>query len=142
MYIEAYPKRASSGPAIGVTDQSKYAMSYRRAVPVTEAGSRALKLPVVCSQGGHTGNLTGHGTLGGRAVAVTSVNAWSMATDSDRLSPILGMNTGQANLDGSYSVNNLVPGNYTMIATVGGVTRQVYNVPVRSCATSTYNFAF
>ena len=58
MYIEAYPKRASSGPAIGVTDQSKYGMSYRRAVSVTEAGSRALKLPVVCGQGGHTGNLT------------------------------------------------------------------------------------
>lgn len=142
MYIEAYPKKESSAAKYGTTDESKYGMSYRRAVSVRLAGSRALKLPVVCGQGGHTGNLTGHGTLGGRAAAVTSVNAWSMATDSDRLSPILGMNTGQANLDGSYTVRNLVPGNYTLIATVGGVTRQVYNVPVRSCGTTTYNFAF
>jgi len=142
MYIEAYPKKESSAAKYGTTDESKYGMSYRRAVSVKLAGSRALKLPVVCGQGGHTGNLSGHGTVGGRAAAVTSVNAWSMAADSDQLSPILGMNTGQANLDGSYNVRNLVPGNYTLIATVGGVTKQVYNVPVRACGNTTYNFAF
>jgi hypothetical protein len=142
MYIEAYPKQVSSSVNIGITNQSHYGMSYRRAVPVMQPGSRAMKLPVVCGQGGHTGNLTGRGTLGGRAAAVTHVNAWSMAADSDRLSPILGMNTGQVNSDGSYTVNNLVPGNYTLIATVGGVSKQVYNVPVRACATTSYNFAF
>ena len=142
MYVEAYPKKESSAPRFGTTDESKYGMSYRRAVPVLEPGSRALKLPVVCGKGGHTGSLTGRGKVGGAAAAVTSVNAWSMAADSDTLSPILGMNTGHANSDGSYSVANLVPGNYTLIATVGGVTRQVYNVPVRACTTSTYNFAF
>ena len=64
-----------------------------------------------------------------------------MAADSDRLSPILGMNTGQVS-GASYTLDKLVPGNYTLVATVGGVSRQLYNVPVRACATTTYNLNF
>jgi hypothetical protein len=141
MYIEAYPKKESSAPQFGTTDKSKYGMSYRRSVPVGLAGSRAMKLPVVCGQGGHTGTLVGHGTVGGRSATVTSVNAWSMAADSDRLSPILGMNTGQVS-GSAYTLDKLVPGNYTLVATVGGVGKQLYNVPVRACATTTYNLSF
>jgi hypothetical protein len=141
MYIEAYPKKESSAAKYGTTDKSKYGMSYRRSVPVTQAGARAMKLPVVCGKGGHTGTLTGHGTLGGRSATVTAANGWSMATDSDRLSPILGMNTGQVS-GSSYTLDKLVPGNYTLVATVGGVSKQLYNVPVRACSTTTYNLSF
>jgi hypothetical protein len=149
VYVEAYPKRTSSRPAIGDTDYSHYGMSYRRAVPITGTlSSTNLVLPTICDTGGPnmTGGITGriyrNGVLwkahGG------SVHAWSIEGSN---SPVLGMGLGSVNPNtGTYSVNFLtVMSHYTLIANVDGVGKQFINGPlpvVGPCAWTHYDLYF
>ncbi len=139
VYVEAYPKAPSSGgwidgyrgytgPNPGNTDESTYAMTYRRAVDVTfgDAPDVRLSMPVVCGRpGGTTGTLWGYvyrgSTLWRTPTGIT--NAWSTEADN---APVLGMNEGHVDADaGTYRITNLQGGShYTIVATIGGVTKQ------------------
>ena len=149
VYVESYPKRTSSAPRYGDTDNSHYGMSYRRAVPVPGSlTSTSLTMPTICGTGGPnmTGGITGrifrNGVLwrahGG------SVNAWSVEAPN---SPVLGMGLGRVNPNtGTYSINFLtVMSHYTLVAGVDGVSKQFItgSLPiVGPCAWTHYDLYF
>ena len=139
VYVEAYPKAASTGgwidgyrgytgPNPGTTDESTYAMSYRRAVNVTFGSARNVQLtmPTVCGKpAGSTGTLWGYVYRGNSLWKTSSgsTNAWSTEVDN---APILGMNEGHVDANaGTYRITNLQGGShYTIVATINGVTKQ------------------
>jgi hypothetical protein len=139
VYIEVYPQAAGYGG----TDESRYAHSMRRKIPVPYNATVNLRLPLICSQGGSTGTISGVVTKGGVRVAADRVAAWSMAPDNNVPNPVLGWNVGSAKSDGSYAVLNLAGAQkYTVQVTKSGVMKQFYNVAVNSCRASVLNAAF
>jgi hypothetical protein len=140
MFIETYP--FSSG-TYGKTDESRYGHSYRRNIPIPYSARINLRMPVICSQGGTTGGISGRATLGGAATTLRRVSTWSLGTDNNGPTPILGWNVGTV-ASGSYKLPNLPAGQkYQILATASnGVSKRWYNVQVNSCRTTAFNLAF
>jgi hypothetical protein len=159
VYVEAYPKKASSsgwidnyngytGPNPGDNDQSTYGMSYRRSISTLSSVSGVqLTMPKVCGRpGGSTGTLWGYIYRGNTLwrAAGGSTNAWSTEADN---APILGMNEGHVDAGaGTYHITNLQGGShYTIVATVGGVTKQWLDGPrpvVNACGSTRFDLRF
>jgi hypothetical protein len=155
VYIEVYPKAPNStnwlsvpgytGPAVGSTNLTTYARSFRRAVPVGGAVTNVgIVLPKVCGvPGGTTGSLVGHVA----GLGTGKITAWSMSPDG---TTSMGFSMGDINSAGNYRIDTLQSGQrYGVIATSGGrsvnrvdYTRATTNqtlVPA-PCATTTFNF--
>jgi len=148
VYIEVYPKQKHpSNPRIQLkTDQTRYGMALRRALPASSRGVQ-LRLPLVCGNvGALTGGIKGRVTKGGKLVTASRVRAWSIAPDKASSKKILGWNMGQAKMYQGY-YNYVIPNlavnqGYTVWVTYGGRTikKTVRNVSV--CKGSVMNFAF
>jgi hypothetical protein len=140
MFIEVYP--FSSG-TYGKTDESRYGHSYRRNIAIPYPARINLRLPLICSQGGTTGAISGRATLGGGATTLKRVATWSLGADNNGPTPILGWNVGSAG-PGTFTLPNLPAGQkYQVLATASnGVMKRYYDVQVNSCRTTTLNVAF
>lgn len=142
VYIEVYPKHASSQPQFGVTDESHYSMAMRPRLVVPTSTSLTIKLPVLCHQWmGATGGIEGYTVTHYGVVAQAShVFGFSMAPDNNAANPILGMNPARTATNGAYYISNLSPNQqYTIVATLGGITKQVYQVYVKPCVFTRYD---
>ena len=140
MYIETYPFSAGT---YGHTDESRYGHSYRRNLPIPYPVRINLRLPLICSQGGTTGMISGRATAGGAATTLKRIGAWSIAADNNTPNPILGWQIGTAT-SGAYKIPNLASGQqYHIIATsASGAVKHYYKVAVSSCHTTAFNVAF
>jgi hypothetical protein len=151
VYIEVYPKARhaayQSHPTYqGPTDQSRYGMSLRRALPAS-ATNVALRMPVKCGvTGGVTGGIKGRVTKGGKPVKPSRVVAWSTATDSAASRKILGWNMGTiGTYQGYYQfvVPNLASGQgYTVWVTYGGRTIKKKVASFATCKSATVSYSF
>jgi hypothetical protein len=141
MFIEVYP--FSSG-TYGHTDESRYGHSYRRNIAIPYPTRINLRLPQICSTGGTTGAITGRATVGGRATALKRVGAWSLATDNNGPTPILGWTIGTTASDGTFSLPNLAAGQkYQVMATApNGTVKRYYDVQVNSCRSTNLGVSF
>jgi hypothetical protein len=141
MFIEVYP--FSSG-TYGHTDESRYGHSYRRNIPIPYPARINLRLPQICSTGGTTGGITGRATVGGRATALKRVGAWSLATDNNGPTPIMGWTIGTTASDGTFKLPNLAAGQkYQVMATApNGTVKRYYNVQVNSCRNTNLGVSF
>jgi hypothetical protein len=139
-FIEVYP---FSPGTYGHTDETRYGHAYRRNLSIPYASRINLRLPLVCSQGGTTGAITGRATVGGSAATLKRVATWSLGADNNRPAPILGWNVGTAST-GTFTLPNLPAGQkYQVLATSpSGVMKRYYDVQVNSCRTTTLNVAF
>jgi hypothetical protein len=140
MFIEVYPFSAGT---YGKTDESRYGHSYRRNIPIPYPARINLRLPLICSQGGTTGAISGRSTVGGTATTLKRVATWSLGADNNGPTPILGWNVGTASA-GTFTLPNLPAGQkYQVLATApNGTLKRYYNVQVNSCRTTTLNVAF
>lgn len=140
MFIEVYP--FSSG-TYGHTDESRYGHSYRRNLAIPYPARINLRLPLICSQGGTTGAISGRATVGGAATTLKRIATWSLGADNNGPTPILGWNIGTAT-NGSFTLPNLPAGQkYQVLATApNGTLKRYYDVQVNSCRTTTLNVAF
>lgn len=140
-YIEVYPFSAGT---YGHTDESRYGHSYRRNVAIPYPVRINLRLPLICPQGGTTGTITGRSTVGGAAAQLKRAATWSLASDNNTPSPILGWNVGTTTSSGTYTLPNLPAGQkYQVVVTApNGQVKRYYNVPVSSCRTTTLNVGF
>ncbi|MCU1590976.1 MAG: hypothetical protein JWP11_2232 [Frankiales bacterium] len=138
-FIEIYP---FSPGTYGHTDESRYGHAYRRNIPIPYPARINIRLPLICSQGGTTGAISGRATLGGAATTLKRVATWSLGADNNSPSPILGWNVGTAG-SGTYTLPNLPAGQkYQVLATASnGVMKRYYDVQVNSCRTTTLNVA-
>ena len=102
VYIEVYPKNPQ-----GVTSEARYGHAMRHNIRVPTDAPIDLHLPLVCSQGGATGSISGNATKNGAPLPLKRVVAWSTDPFSDTNRPTLGWNIGTANSDGTYVVPNL-----------------------------------
>jgi hypothetical protein len=139
VYIEAYPFASGT---YGHTDESRYGHSYRRNLSIPYPSRINVRLPLICSQGGKTGAISGRTTVGGTPVKLQHADTWSLAADNNTPNPILGWNLGTTS-NGSYTIPNLPSGQkYQVIVTApNGTTKRYYGVPVNSCRTTTFNVA-
>jgi hypothetical protein len=156
VYIEVYPKaptptawltnyRGYTGPAVGSTNLSTYARTFRRAIPVNGAVSNvSLVLPKVCGvSGGTTGSLVGH--ISGFGAG--KINAWSMSPDGTKS---MGFSSGTIDGNGNYRIDQLQSGQrYGVIATSGSKTKNLVDYRRSTsndtlipgpCATKAFNF--
>jgi hypothetical protein len=140
IFIEAYP--FSSG-TYGHTDESRYGHSYRRNLAIPYPTRINLRMPLICSQGGTTGAISGRATVGGAAATLKRVATWSLGADNNGPTPILGWNVGTAG-NGTFTIPNLPAGQkYQVLATSpSGAMKRYYDVQVNSCRTTTLNVAF
>ena len=140
MFIEAYPFSAGT---YGKTDESRYGHSYRRNIPIPYPARINIRLPLICSQGGTTGAISGRVTVGGAAATLKRVATWSLAPDNNGPTPILGWNIGTSS-SGRYLLPNLPAAQkYQVLATSpSGVVKRYYGIQVNSCRTTTLNVAF
>jgi hypothetical protein len=139
MYIETYPQAAGYGG----TSQIRYGSSMRRKIPVPYPATVNLRMPLICTQGGQTGSIAGVVTKGGTKVAADRVAAWSLATDNNTPSPVMGWNIGTAKSDGTYTIPNLASGQtYTVQVREAGALKQFYKIQVNSCRATKLNAAF
>jgi len=141
MFIEVYP--FSSG-TYGHTDESRYGHSYRRNVAIPYPVRINLRLPLICSQGGTTGAISGRTTVSGVAKQFKRMATWSLASDNNGPTPILGWNIGTTTSTGTYTIPNLPSGQkYQVYATApDGRVKRVLDVAVNACRTTTLNVAF
>jgi hypothetical protein len=129
-YIEVYPQAAGYGG----TNESRYGHALRRKMPIPYNKTVLIRLPLICSVGGHVGWINGYVSKNGVRVKADRVAAWSMATDNNTASPILGWNIGSAATNGYYKIPNLASGQaYTVQIWKDGVLRQKYGVTVNAC---------
>ena len=129
--IEVYP-RAPGNPS--PVDDSRYSGALRWKVPIPYGKAIHIKLPRVCSAGGKTGYIAGKATKNGAPVKLDFVGAWSMATDNNSASPILGFRVGTSSDNGVWKVRNLASGQkYTVVWIENGVTKQRYGLAVAAC---------
>jgi hypothetical protein len=140
MFIEVYPFSAGT---YGKTDESRYGHAYRRNISIPYPTRINLRLPLICSQGGTTGTISGRATVGGSATTLKRIATWSLGTDNNGPKPILGWNVGTTG-DGTYTLPNLPSGQkYQVLATApNGAMKRYYDVAVSSCRTTTLNVAF
>lgn len=140
LFIEAYPFSAGT---YGRTDESRYGHSYRRNVAIPYPSRINVRMPLICSQGGATGAISGRSTVGGSAAALKRVATWSLGTDNNTPNPILGWNVGTTG-NGTFTIPNLPSGQkYQVLATSpSGAVKHYYDVQVNSCRTTTLNVAF
>jgi hypothetical protein len=140
MFIEVYPFSAGT---YGKTDESRYGHSYRRNLAIPYPARINLRLPLICSQGGTTGGITGRSTVGGKATSLKRVGAWSLAADNNGPTPILGWTIGTQSA-GTFTVPNLAAGQkYQVIATApDGRVKRYYNVQVNSCRNTNLGVSF
>jgi hypothetical protein len=137
-YIEAYPSAARYGG----TDESRYGHAMRSKVALP-TGTINIKLPLNCEVGGSSGAINGYTTYRGVRTQADRVAAWSMATDNNTYSPIMGWNVGAASSNGYYKIPHLESRqNYTVRITMKGVTKQFYNVNVPDCHNTYLSAAF
>lgn len=140
MYVEAYPFSAGR---YGRTDESRYGHSYRRDIRIPYPARINVRLPLICSQGGTTGAISGRATVRGSAVTLRRVATWSLGADNNGPTPVLGWTIGTAS-NGTFRLPNLPAGQkYQVLATApDGTVKRLYGVPVNSCRTTTLNVAF
>jgi hypothetical protein len=155
VYVEVYPKAPNStnwltvpgynGPAVGSTNLTTYARTFRRAIPVNGAVVNVgIVLPKVCGvPDGTTGSLVGH--INGMGAG--KITAWSMSPDGTKS---MGFSMGDINSAGNYRIDTLQSGQrYGVIATSG--SRSINLVDLRRstsddtlvpspCSTKTFNF--
>ncbi len=156
VYIEVYPKaptstawlnnyRGYTGPAVGSTNLSTYARTFRRAIPVNGAVTNvAIVAPKVCGvSGGTTGSLVGH--ISGFGAG--TINAWSMSPDGTRS---MGFSSGTIDAAGNYRIDHLQSGQrYGVIANSAGRTKNLVDYRRSTsndtlipgpCTTKAFNF--
>lgn len=156
VYVEVYPKaptstawltnfRGYTGPAVGSTDLTTYARTFRRAIPVNGAvGNVGLVLPKVCGvAGGTTGSLVGR--INGFGAG--KINAWSMSPDG---TTSLGFASGTIDGAGNYRIDHLQSGQrYGVIATSGAKSKNLVDyrrstsndtLIANPCSTKIFNF--
>jgi hypothetical protein len=102
VYIEVYPKNEK-----GVTTESRYGHAMRHNIQTPTEESIDLHLPLICSQGGNTGSVSGSATKNGAPIGLSRVIAWSIDQYDPIGRPTLGWNIGTANSDGTYVLPNL-----------------------------------
>jgi hypothetical protein len=130
VHIEVYPRAAGDGG----TDESRYGHALRRKVRVPYGQNVNIRLPLVCAAGGKTGAINGWATQNGVRVQADRVAAWSLATDTNTMTPILGWNVGYTRSNGYFAVPNLPSGQtYTVQVSRAGKTLQPYNIRVDAC---------
>ena len=133
-YIEVYPNNQYLQ-----TDKSRYGMSMRTRVPVGSTWV-SLRMPLICSQGGHTGGIQGYVTKGGVKVTPSYAIAWSQAADSNAY--IMGMGIGTLS-NGFYKIDALAYNQkYVMRVMYNGVTVQRTLVPVYACKYTPVSIGF
>jgi hypothetical protein len=140
MFIEVYPFSAGT---YGHTDESRYGHAYRRNIAIPYPARINIRLPLICSQGGTTGAISGRATVGGAATTLKRVATWSLGTDNNGPSPILGWNVGTTS-SGAFTLPNLPAGQkYQVLATApSGAMKRYYGIAVNSCRTTALNIAF
>lgn len=139
-FIEVYPFAAGT---YGKTDESRYGHAYRRNLSIPYGARINIRLPLICSQGGTTGAISGRATVGGSPVTLKRVATWSLGADNNTPRPVLGWNVGTAG-SGTFTLPNLPSGQtYQVLATSpSGAVKRYLNVAVTSCHTTTLNVAF
>jgi hypothetical protein len=140
VHIEVYPRAEGDGG----TDESRYGHALRRSVKVPYGQRVNIRLPLVCGVGGTTGTINGWSTdKKGNRIQADRVVAWSLATDSNTLRPIMGWNVGYTKPNGYFAVPNLPPGQtYTVQISRNGVTKQPYNIRVHKCRATHMSASF
>lgn len=141
MFLEVYPRNAGK---YGTTNDIRYGRVLRRFRVATSLDDVHVELPVRCSQGGNTGTIAGVTKVGGVPRQVSRISAFSLGADNNDANPILGFSIGTSNANGSFKLSGLAPGTKYRVFAVArpGVPQKTADVTVRSCATSTVNFAF
>lgn len=140
MYIEVYPFSAGT---YGKTDESRYGHAYRRNIAIPYPVRINIRLPLVCSAGGTTGAISGRATVGGAPATLRRVATWSLGTDNNGPTPILGWNVGTAS-NGAFLLPNLPSGQkYQVLATSpSGAVKRYFDVQVNACRTTALNVSF
>ncbi len=140
MFIEVYPFSAGT---YGHTDESRYGHAYRRNITIPYPVRINIRLPLVCGQGGTTGSITGRATVSGAPATLKRVATWSLGTDNNTPSPILGWNVGAA-ANGTFTLPNLPAGqSYQVLATApDGRVKRYYGIAVSSCRATALSVAF
>lgn len=155
VYIEVHPL----GRRYAGTDKRRYAASFRRNLPVPYDATVNLRLPLVCNPAG--GGADGAGLIYGTAVEqdgrtrvpLRRVTAFSLETDNNRPTPVLGTGVGTADGNGSYLVDDLASGvspgqpggqRYQLVATAsdGRVERVYRGIDVRPCGRERADIVF
>ncbi|GAC1441258.1 MAG: hypothetical protein NVSMB55_08520 [Mycobacteriales bacterium] len=139
-YIEIYPFSAGT---YGKTDESRYGHAYRRNIAIPYPSRVNIRLPLICSEGGTTGQITGRTSAAGAPTTLQRIATWSLAADNNTPWPVLGWDVGTTS-DGTFTLPNLPSGQtYQVLATApSGAMTRYYNVPVNSCRTTTLNISF
>lgn len=155
VYIEVHPQ----GKGYAGTDKRRYAASFRRNLLLPYDATVNLRLPLVCDPVG--GGPDGAGLVYGYAyeadrrtrVPLRRVTAFSMETDNNRPTPVLGTSVGSGDASGAFRVDDLASGvtpgqpggqRYQLIATAadGRVERVYRGVDVRPCARERADIVF
>ncbi|MCW2605695.1 MAG: hypothetical protein JWO60_388 [Frankiales bacterium] len=155
VYVEVHPQ----GRGYRGTDKSRYAASFRRNLRLPYDTSVNLRLPLVCDPVG--GGTDGAGLVYGTAVEADGrtrvplkrVTAFSLETDNNRPTPVLGTSVGAGDRYGAYRVEDLASGvapgqpggqRYQLIATAadGRVERVYRGVDVRPCGRERADIVF
>lgn len=129
--IEVYPRAAGTPSPV---DDSRYSGALRWRLPIPYGKAVNITLPRTCAAGGRTGYIAGKATKGGVPVKLDRVIAWSLATDNNTASPILGFRVGYATDQGTWKIPNLASGQgYTVVWYENGIRQQRYGIPVSAC---------
>ncbi len=141
-WIEVYPKKCCVPAGTTNTDDSRYGRALRRPIPLSATGVD-VRLPLRCGQSGggvsgRAGAISGKVYDNGKLVSSNRVGARSQEPDTE--AKILGWGL-HGNGAGSYHVQVLAPGTYSVIATANGTSRHIYGVQVAACQTTILDVA-
>ncbi|MEO6203932.1 MAG: hypothetical protein ABIO67_00890 [Mycobacteriales bacterium] len=139
VYIEVYPKNEK-----GVTTETRYGHAMRHNVQTPTFDDIDLRLPLICSAGGDTGEVSGQATKNGAPITLTRAIAWSIDRYDPVGRPTLGWNVGTVGTDGTYVVPNLPPNQRYQVwtTTSEGERHKEIGVSVNPCATTVSDVDF